>query len=206
MPIFEDIVGSLFGGFQRGAPPLVTEIMLPWANKVGMSALARWSPIVASSIQCGLPVKMGLPHRCGGKAVSGCGCCNTPVCLEHAMVAPNADVICLRCVNEMLQIARERVAKEGPRRADEQEARRPPRGPVDPAEQARLRAKALKALGFDDDDEPDLDEIKAAYRKLVAKQHPDRFPEAERKTATRRFLKIQQAYEFLTSDSEQKVA
>lgn len=204
MPIFEDLVGTLFGGFQRGAPPLVTEILLPWANKVGLGALARWSPIVGSNIQCDLPVKLGMPHRCAGRAVAGCGCCKKAVCLDHAMVAANADVICLRCVNEMLKITQERVASAAPPPGQD-DARRPNRGPVDPAQYARDRRKHLKVLGIEDD-EPEVDDIKAAYRRLVAKMHPDRFPEDERKAATKRFLKIQQAYDFLIADAEKKVA
>lgn len=200
MPIIDDLFGSLFGGFSRGAPPLITETLLPWANKVGLNAIARWSPVVASHIRCGLPVKMGSPHLCSNQAVSGCGCCKRPVCLDHAMVAPNADVICLKCVNEVFKLVQERAAKEDP----------PPRprsmSDDGPEDRERLRKKHLKTLGLDDDDDVSIDEIKSAYRKLVAKAHPDKFPESERKAATKRFLKIQQAYDFLVDDSERKVA
>lgn len=201
MPVLEDLFGSLFGGFSRGVPPLVTEVLLPWANKVGLSAIARWSPIVASHIRCGLPYKMGSPHLCSNQAIAGCGCCKSPVCLDHAMVAGNADVICLRCVNETVKIIQERIAKD----PDRQPPRSRPMADESPDREAE-KLKHLKTLGLDPDDEPGLDEIKAAYRKLVAKHHPDRAPEAERKAATKRFLKIQAAYEFLVDDAERKVA
>lgn len=195
MPVLDDLFGSLFGGFSRGVPPLVTEVLLPWANKVGVNALARWSPVVGSHIRCGLPYKLGSPHMCANQAISGCGCCKAPVCLEHAMVAGNADVVCLRCVNETFKIIQERIAKE-PRPASrrvEDEAS---------ADAGREERKHLKVLGLDED--ASLDEIKAAYRKLVAKSHPDKFPEDERKAATKKFLKIQAAYDFLVADGKRK--
>lgn len=199
----EELFGSLFGGFSRGVPPLVTEVLLPWANKVGLSALARWSPVVASHIRCGLPIKLGSPYMCSNQAVSGCGCCKKPVCLEHAMVAGNADVICLKCVNEVIRLVQERVAKEP---KPEPERPRAAGFGETPEDREKLRLKHLKALELDADDEPDVEDIKSAYRRLVAKTHPDKFPEGERKAATKRFLKIQAAYDFLVADAERQVA
>jgi len=203
MPVLEDLFGSLFGGFSRGAPSLVTEVLLPWANRMGVNALARWSPIVASSIRCGLPHKMGSPHLCANQAISGCGCCKSPVCLDHAMVAANADVICLRCVNETLKIIQERIAKDPSRQPPKS---RPMHEDEASADREEDRRRHLATLGLDADDEPGLEEIKLAYKSLVKKHHPDRVPESERKAATKRFLKIQAAYDFLVADGDRKVA
>lgn len=198
MAIFDDLLGSVFRGFTGGAPPLVTEILLPWANKVGLNALARWSPIVATRIRCGIPVRMGSPQPCSNQAVFACGCCKAPICLDHAMVASNADVICLRCVNEAVKIIQEKHANDPPPRARQR--------PMDDTDREEQRRKHLKTLGFDEDDEPEFDEIKAAYRKLVAKEHPDRVPEEKRKAQTRKFLKIQAAWEFFSDDAKRDVA
>lgn len=61
-----------------------------------------------------------------------------------------------------------------------------------------LKENALKVLGLSNG--ASIEEIKAAYRKLVKENHPDHFineNEGIQKIAHERFIKIQSAYEFL---------
>lgn len=209
MPGFEDIFGSLFGGFTRGVHPLVQEVLLPWANKVGVAALSRWSGVVASGIRCSLPARPGAPQPCPGRAVAGCFICNGPVCLDHCMISYQADVICFKCVDTMANVTRERVGST-PR--DQWQYRQGPPssghapGAAPPPEDDKEREKALRTLGFDEDDEPTVDEVKAAFRELAKKHHPDKAPEAKKKSATAKFIKIQAAYDLLLKSAESRAA
>ena len=57
---------------------------------------------------------------------------------------------------------------------------------------------SLKILGMSNG--ATIDEVKSAYRKLAKLNHPDRFmneDQAHQKIAHERFLKIQEAYEFV---------
>lgn len=47
-------------------------------------------------------------------------------------------------------------------------------------------------------------EIKAAYKKLALKNHPDRAPPAEKEAATARFKVVGEAYEFLSDDRKRR--
>ncbi|NUQ81729.1 MAG: DnaJ domain-containing protein [Bacteroidetes bacterium] len=62
--------------------------------------------------------------------------------------------------------------------------------------------EALEILGLQEG--ASAEEIKKAYRKLALQYHPDRIPptatEAERKTASDKFIDIQKAYDFLNED------
>lgn len=63
-----------------------------------------------------------------------------------------------------------------------------------------LREKHLKELGLSSP--ATLDDIKKSYRKLVKLHHPDRFAKAskiEQEAAHLKFLKIQEAYDFLSN-------
>ncbi|KAI1803483.1 hypothetical protein F4811DRAFT_344510 [Daldinia bambusicola] len=67
----------------------------------------------------------------------------------------------------------------------------------------RLPPNPYKALGVLPDAQ--LPEIRSAYRKLVFKNHPDKYMSPELKEQKRReFNRIQAAYEILSNDSERK--
>lgn len=75
----------------------------------------------------------------------------------------------------------------------------PGRGPARPAPVPDSpRARALRTLGLDG--EPGLDVVRAAFRQLARRWHPDRHPEANELTRAllcRRFAQITGAYEAL---------
>ena len=62
------------------------------------------------------------------------------------------------------------------------------------------RTEALNILGLDDD--ASAADIKSAYRECVQILHPDRFPNNKKlqDRATEQFKRLQDAYEYLTSD------
>jgi len=195
----DEIFAGIFGGFARGVGPAVNDSLFPWLQKLGVAAITRWSGVIASGIRCAIPMRAGSRLPCGGQAIGGCACCGLPTCLEHAMVARTADVVCLKCINEYVSVVRERTRGAGPGRVD------PPPQPQAVADHGeRDRRKHLKTLELEDPTTPD--EIKMAYRKLALQHHPDRAPEGEKKAATKKFMRVQAAYDFLMAEAERKVA
>jgi DnaJ-class molecular chaperone len=50
------------------------------------------------------------------------------------------------------------------------------------------------------------DEIRTAFKKFVAKNHPDKASEERREAATKKFIEVKAAYDWLISNLEKKAA
>jgi DnaJ-domain-containing protein 1 len=105
------------------------------------------------------------------------------------MVAHNADVVCVKCVNEFVVIARARQGGQEP-------------GPAaQPEDTQALRKKHLKTLGLTPDSS--WTEVQSTYRDLVKKNHPDKHPDGQkREDATAKMSKINEAYSWLLARRE----
>jgi hypothetical protein len=151
----------------------------------------RWQAVSATGIKCALHFQAnGTQHLCAEGAIAGCVVCARPVCLEHAMVSPSdGNVVCFACVGEAQQ-----ARGVGPGQQGQQSV---PGNPS--AEDERLRC--LGVLGLDAD--ATSVEISAAYKALAFAHHPDRAgTAAKKKAASRRMVKINEAYSWLVNNKK----
>lgn len=203
---FDGFLGAVFGSVSDRVMPVIDHSLRPWIANLSTEAIKSWTPLLVAGVRCNVPVSPTSQVRCGGPGVRACICCNVPVCLHHAMVAQTADVVCIKCVTDYMKLMREKgqepaVANPpwvesgfegGKARA---KAPPPPQGPSVEDEQ-KVRERHLRALGLDED--ADEDEVKAAYREMVKKYHPDKASsEVEKARFNKKFLKIQAAWEYL---------
>lgn len=204
---FDGFLGAVLGSVSDRVMPVIDQSLRPWIANLSAEALKSWTPVLVAGVRCGVPVSPTSQVRCGGPGVRACICCATPVCLHHAMVAQTADVVCIKCVTDYMKLLRERGQEPATPHAPWVEsgfeggkarAKAPPPPPSGHGEEDEsvLREKHLKVLGLDED--ADEDEIKAAYRELVKRYHPDKASsEAEKTRFNKKFLKIQAAWEYL---------
>jgi DnaJ-domain-containing protein 1 len=194
-------VSWLVGQFARQAQPTdpLVRALLQWGGELENAAMQRWRGVMMSGIRCVLPERRGgLILPCDEPAIAACAACQQPTCLHHAMVAGNADVVCLKCINEAVNIMRQRPRVEVPRPQAQPNAKS--------AEEVwdRDRKAHLRTLGLKDP--ADWAEIEAAYKELLVKHHPDRAIPSRRKQAEDRFKRVRVAYDWLTANKDKKVA
>lgn len=176
--------------FLGRADPIASYV-LEWAKRIGGPAVLRWGPVLATGMRCGLHTN-GRP--CPHPAVAPCEICRRPVCLlEHAMVAPNADVVCVHCVNEFAEIVRKRDG-----------GARPGTPPQQVNDDAATRKRHLAALGLKDP--ATWEEIHDAFRALAKKHHPDRATPSKRAAAEAKFKTISAAYNWLDARRAKEAA
>lgn len=161
-------------------------------------ALAKWTPVVAAQILCSRDSARGPCHR---QALAACLICREAVCLEHAVIAPNADVACTRCMHDMVTRALgTETEDDGPVASPSPHAAPPPGPepePVHPLEERRLRALHLRIMGLPEGAAEEA--LKKAHRKLSAKWHPDRYvTPRDKETALDQYKRIQVAHDWLT--------
>lgn len=180
MPI-PDIFQQFLGGAAAQVGPVLRELG-EWFTVLQGHALKRWTPIVVSGARCSVRKDK---RPCGGIGMVACELCGQVVCLRHAAVACNATAICETCSDDYAEVVKGR-AKERPE---------PEPAPGDPA--AKKRA-ALRKLGLAADST--WDEVKAEYRVLVKKYHPDKHHGAspsDRKKVEQKMREINDAYAVL---------
>lgn len=164
--------------------------------------VVKWVAVSVTGATCGVVLQLPYgPAVCGTAAIGPCCACKRHVCLEHAMVSPGR-VICGACVyaaEQQFGSAWSPPPWTPPARPGD--AGRP-FGFVDPdqldPQRALERAEHLRVLGLDDGADPQ--QIRAAYRRLAVKSHPDRVPEPERAAATARMKRINAAYQWLLGE------
>ena len=151
-------VGAV-AGFARtystdGAQRLLTELLIPWASKVAMKAPSKWMMSRHLAPICALDNG----RHCANPPISACHICGRPVCLQHALISIDADVVCWACVI----VAGKHGKKWQPPRATPP----PAAGQVDPL------GWAFKVLGV----EPSCtsEELRKAYKRMAKRYHPDR--------------------------------
>lgn len=108
-------------------------------------------------------------EKCQAQALVPCAACGRLYCLGHVLVSYHAEGICEPCALEFVSQKRKRTASEA------------------------TVAGALKTLRLAKD--ADWDDVRAAYRALAAKHHPDKQKgEAARIKAEKRMKEINAAY------------
>lgn len=185
------LLGALGGGVQTGDP--VETSFMQWAMKIQEQLFTRWQHVATTGIPCAKRDGRS-PVPCAHPAVSTCRLCRQPTCLAHAAVSQNGEIWCLPCMAYSEQVLRAHL--QG-RRAQQ---------PAPPPNEAALRKEKAKKLGLGEDATPD--EVKAAFRKLSLKYHPDRHVSAtpeKQKKAAERYREITEAYHWLAA-REKKAA
>lgn len=189
--MFEVILGRAIGQALQGLQtkdPLLQELQ-GWSSRLVEHAPGRWRAVIMSGIACDERAPNG--GSCLRPAVGACVVCRKPTCLAHALVSAGADVVCFRCV-KAAQVA----AGNAP--AQQQQP------PAPPDEKAIARAH-LKTLGLPAD--ATLEMVQRAFRKLAAKNHPDKAKTPEKRAAAEaRFKKISESYHWLERHMAQKAA
>lgn len=169
--------GSLGQIFSRAFETPYLKSLLGWITKLQENALIRWTPVAIQNISCWYS-----GYGCPSPAISICEICRFPTCLEHALVAHNADVVCLRCVNS--------IYTKMPKQPAEPPRPRPQAVPDPTPSIAQIRRAHFKTLHLRES--ATLDQVKTRYKRLVLKVHPDRGGSASE------FNRITKAYEWIT--------
>lgn len=205
--------GSLFGkigsvlGVQNGSievDPMLSAAQ-GWLVELFQHGSAKWMPFMLQGLACGVPELHG---QCGQLAAAPCAICRLPTCLKHAMTAWNADVVCVRCMNTfaaMVADGRAQMPRPGARRPGVGEPP-PPAPPPHAEDPVKLRKQHLRTLGLKDP--TDAAEIKAAYKELARKHHPDAHEQgtaAQKQKNAEKFRAVTEAYQWLRA-AEQKAA
>jgi hypothetical protein len=136
----------------ESAQRLLLTVLLPWAANVARFAPSKWVLPVDGPHVCAFERKPD--EWCGAQAAACCLLCGMPVCVGHCLVAMDATVVCFPC----MRTAAQHVKRWRP----------PVRSPGSNGD----LAWAYRTLGVDPD--ADDQDVKRAYKKLVARYHPDR--------------------------------
>lgn len=150
----------------------------------------RWRAVLQSGIRCDVPVR---GSTCGRGAVGACVVCRKPACLAHSLISAGADVVCFACVQQAAHAAGNGTA----------DARGPNVGPAGARQtkeqmEDQLRRKHLKTLGLGP--RASLEDVKTSFKKIAAKNHPDRLgraTDAKRAESIARFKAASEAHHWL---------
>jgi hypothetical protein len=157
----------------------------PWFEQVSARIPSTWyHPTVMRKCDYADYLK-----GCSAKAVGMCRVCKKDVCLSHAFIGLDASLVCLSCI---LEAAKHVAAKDN--EAPKWEDHSPP-----PAAKPKVDLKAAYAvLGVEQG--CDQEELERAYKKLLAKWHPDRVKTPEKKKQYElKFKQIRSAYDAIAS-------
>lgn len=160
------------------AQALLVNIVMPWAAHVSRHAPAKWGIPEDKPNLCF--VETG-PGHCQAPAVGLCLICRRPVCLNHSLVSVDASLVCYACMKVAAKVCK---PWEPPAQHRKQQADKAGIG------------WAFKLLGVDDDATDE--EIKKAYKRAVARYHPDKAKDDdEREASAQVFKTIQDAYSLI---------
>lgn len=132
---------------------LLTQVVGPWAMGIARLAPSKWQLPVDVPPSCEMDVQPG--RVCGQFAVGGCHACGRPICLQHALVAADATLVCWSC----MRLAAKHTKPWVPRTNGGAAGR-------------ETIEWAYELLGVTK--EATDAEVKHAYKERVARFHPDR--------------------------------
>lgn len=210
MPLREGplgVLGRIASTFAGGPPDGARNAwqgFAPWLQRLTLAAGTRWMPYLVRGIPCEV-AEQG--HACANSAIGACGICHKPSCLDHAFVAQDGSSVCYVCVGKAAAAAGPKIpgAKPppGPGHAPPPGAQpppgpngnggTPPRAKNQPPPEAYVAAR--RVLGVKRSASPA--DVERAYRKLLARWHPDKHPPHLRDDAEKRFKEVRTAYDFL---------
>jgi hypothetical protein len=168
-------MASFFNQLFANSP--VVEELRNWGSTLGQHAILKWSGALMGGFKC------SFHGSCRRSAIGPCVACQKPICLEHAFISIDAIPICFECVKNIAPQAQARPQQ--------------PPGPSSNASAAEQRKADLKTLGLRED--ASLEDIRAAFKKLAAKCHPDRVRDpVKRAVAERKFKEINAAFQRLS--------
>lgn len=186
-----DELGGMFAQFLGGArgsqqmPPAFREVQ-EWVTELAKHAFQKWGITMLSGMPC------NCSPRCPRTAVGACVICRRPSCLGHAFTSADGFVACHGCV----RAASIQKGNAAPPRVNEREN--------EEISEEELRKKHLRTLklklGATED------EIRATFKRFVAENHPDKSPEKKREAATKKFVEVKTAYEWLIANGQKKAA
>jgi hypothetical protein len=184
--IFQKLVGQAVQGLDLQDPRLRRYI--PWATELLTVGVSKWGIVAESGFLCDIKLRgktTGDMVTCKLPAVGACVVCSDSCCLDHALVKSDGTVICMACVN---------AAKISYKRSPGE------RGSVEsPEDKAELQKKYQKRLGLEPSEKYTKEEIKAAYKKLAVKYHPDKAKtDEQREKFTKKSKELNEAYHWLT--------
>lgn len=192
-----------------------------------MQHASKWSAISSSGLRCRIRFRDDAGHngRCSSPAIGVCLACEQSTCLGHAMISPDSgDILCFRCVAVVCRQSQAEDGNErqennipscsctdigrinddctlhGRRQRDNREKRSnphsvPPRSAPQRENVEHLRDAHLSVLGLDRS--ANWEQIKTAYKVLVAKHHPDRFQPSQRKEQEKKLKRLNIAFDWL---------
>lgn len=207
-----EVAGKVATSFQAspdGTPQRVWQELGPWFSRLSQNAAKKWLPRILSDASCQVPtLSSGMPSPCTRHAIAVCDVCGRNVCLEHARVDHRGEGICFPCIAAAMKAAKQhgQAFFDGNTVADRGYENPPPAGGPGGArppnnEQAKKEAlrEAYKILGVKQSCTDA--ELKAAYRKLASKWHPDKFTDSQKKSdAETKIKRINRAHDFIVAD------
>lgn len=204
------VLGRIASTFAGGPPDGARNAwqgFAPWLQRLTLAAGTRWMPYLVRGIPCEV-AEQG--HPCSNSAIGACGICHKPCCLDHAFVAQDGSAVCYVCVGKAAAAAGPKIPGQEPRRPPPPppgaaqsppgsgNGGAPPRPKNQPPPEAY--AAARRVLGVKR--RMPMADVERAYRKLLARWHPDKYPMHLRDDAEKRFKEIRTAYDFLKDHPE----
>lgn len=159
-----------------------------WASGM-LTQVQRWAQATEQGATCACLLKTpaGLA-LCRGPAIGKCWACDGWCCLEHSFVNPSR-LLCAGCAASIHQLRQQK---------------QPPQN-TPPKPSGMTRAEAFKELRLTEDATPD--EIRAKYKKLVFRNHPDRSKDdGDKIRRTSRTARLNAAYAVLTAQEAKAAA
>lgn len=203
-----EVAGRVATSFQAspdGTPQKVWQELGPWFSRLSQNAAKKWLPRILSDASCQVPLlSSGMPSPCTRHAISQCDVCGRNVCLEHARVDHRGEAICFPCIAAAMKAAKQHGQDffDGNTATDRGYENAPPKnGPQPNSAQAKKEAlrEAYRILGVKQSCTDA--ELKAAYRKLAAKWHPDKFSDPDKKAdAETKIKRINRAHDFIVAE------
>lgn len=134
------IAGVLHSEHSRA---LLAQVLSPWILEVARIAPTKW--VLPSDVPPSCAVEA--PSVCGSYAIGGCHICGRPTCIQHALLAADASIVCWACMRLAAQHAK-------------------------PWRCSTSLTWAYELLGIDES--ASEEQIKKAFRKRIAAFHPDK--------------------------------